>query len=308
MSLAAPARAQAGGAAHGCGEVRLLIERAGGGAGASAHGGAVVLLRHAHAALLAAEGKVQVEAIEPVERALAEGEDALNQTESLMTQAPAAPQQACLTELIAGQRRAAARIKARLLLISHLDDLRACHAQAQIMLRSVSNDARGGDPQPAPTAPPLSALSPGELPDVRAAAVRALRAERCKEVARRLQAERRGGDELLVEFGPQQRARLSDVVERLGEAQRAAGAELLATRAERDKIRARWLRLLHGDRLRVFQEHPDALPGYEGKARGPLPASVIPRWHYQDADGRTETFLFRGSRLLHRSTGDARRS
>lgn len=268
----------------------------------------MVLLRRAHAALLAAEGKVQVEAIEPVERALAEGEDALNQAESLMTQAPAAaaPQQACLTELITGQRRAAARVKARLLLISHLDDLRACHAQAQVMLRSVNNEARGGDP--ATTAPSLSALSPGELPDVRAAAVRALRAERCKEVARRLQAERRGGDELLVEFGPQQRARLSDVVERLGEAQRAAAAELLATRAERDKIRARWLRLLHGDRLRVFQEHPDALPGYEGKARGPLPASVIPRWHYQDADGRTENFLFRGSRLLHRSTGDARRS
>ena len=73
-------------------------------------------------------------------------------------------------------------------------------------------------------------------------------------------------------------------------------------------MRARWLRLLHGDRLRVFQEHPDALPGYEGKARGPLPASVVPRWQYQDESGRGETFLFRGTRLLHRTVNDPRRS
>lgn len=111
-----------------------------------------------------------------------------------------------------------------------------------------------------------------------------------------------------MEVAPGRKRPLQDLLQDAEAGQRAAEVRLKVAEQERAVVRGRWLRVLFGDRLRVFNEHPDDLPDYDGKARGPLPASVAPRWHFQRPDGKIENFLFRRNRLISKTVEDARRS
>ncbi|MCS6914214.1 MAG: hypothetical protein RMK29_12805 [Myxococcales bacterium] len=188
----------------------------------------------------------------------------------------------------AGYFRALVVLGARAQLVPEVDTLRACHAQAQVLLRQ------------------------GETPELPVARAQAERAEECLAALRRILAQRSVQEAtpevLWVEVAPGQPRRLQELLTEVRAAHRAALLRRQAAQQAWEVVRSRWLRVLFGDRLRVFNEHPDQLPEYEGRARGPLPASIVPRWRYRTPEGLIETFLFRRNRLISRTVEDPRRS
>lgn len=247
-------------------------------------------LREARAALLRADRLLQSEAADRAERDLLRAEEAVSGLDLKGRLAALAPV----------YQQAVAALRARARLVPELDGLRACQAHAQVLLRH-------GPPE-------IDALQ-ATAPDVRAARAAVTRAEECVDLARRLSASRPiasflapGPLALSVEVAPGQVRRLQDLLEDVRGAHRQATAQLQAAQKGWEIVRGRWLRVVYGDRLRIFNQHPDDLPEYDGKARGPLPASVLPRWRYQLPDGRTEHFFFKGHKLINRMVVDPRRS
>lgn len=197
----------------------------------------------------------------------------------------------------AAYTRAAARLRAQGQLLPHLDELRACQTQAQIALRTEREAAK--DPPP-----------PAVLPDMPAVKAALGRAEQCAALLQRLLAQRPEDPTWVpeIEVGPGQARRLPELQRDAEAALRAALGRKAAAERELAIVRGRWLRVLFGDRLRVFNAHPEGLPDYDGKARGPLPASVVPRWRYQRPDGKRELYLFRRNKLLSKVVEDTLRS
>jgi hypothetical protein len=194
-------------------------------------------------------------------------------------------------------QRAARELRARIQLLPDLDSLRSCHAQAQVMVRA---------PAEADGAPGLSAPV-----EVKPAQARFQRLEDCLNLLRRVIAQRAIQEALAqvaVEVAPGQRRRLDELLGDVRAAHKLAQNALQVALKEWEVVRARWLRVLFSDRLRVFQQHPYDLPEYDGKARGPLPASVMPRWRYHLDDGRIEVFRFQRHRLISKIIEDPRRS
>lgn len=204
-------------------------------------------------------------------------------------------------------RQALTVLQARAQLLPEADGLRACHAQAEVLLRAAPPSASAG-PAPPGSAPAL----PADPADLQTARTQARRAEECVALLRRLLGQRLVqealGEGLVVEVAPGQLRRLSDLLGDVRAAHKSAVLSRQRALREWEVVRGRWLRVLFGDRLRIFNEHPDALPEYDGKARGPLPASVLPRWRYRLPDGRIEHYLFNRSRLVSRTVEDPRRS
>ncbi|MSP61963.1 MAG: hypothetical protein EXR72_16855 [Myxococcales bacterium] len=84
------------------------------------------------------------------------------------------------------------------------------------------------------------------------------------------------------------------------EAARAA-AEPLA-RAQEIALRTRraeWRKAMRGDRLKVFDAHPDALPECAATSRGARATASAKEWCYTTSAGR-EVYTFQGNRLLRR--------
>lgn len=204
-------------------------------------------------------------------------------------------------QLVPSYRRALSRAAARAALLPDLDGLRSCHTQAQVALRPADEASS-----------PKGAVVPATPQDPRSAQVRLVRADECMAIVRRLLASRtvqeQLNDGLSIEIAPGQARAVGELFADLRAAHRAAQAGQKAAQEQWVVVRGRWLRVLFGDRLRVFNNHPEELPEYEGKARGPLPASALPRWRYRMSDGRIESFLFRKNRLVSRVIEDPRRS
>lgn len=245
-------------------------------------------LREARAGLLRAERLLQSEAADRAEREIARAEEMGSNLKGRTA------------ALWPAYQQVVAALRARAHLVPELDGLRACQAHAQVLLRH---------------GPPEVDTLQATAPDVRAARAAVARAAECVELARRIAASRPiasflapGPLALAVEVAPGQVRRLQDLLEDVRDAHRQATAQLQAAQKGWEIVRARWLRVLYGERLRVFNQHPDDLPEYDGKARGPLPASVLPRWRYQLPDGRIEHFLFKGHKLINRMVVDPRRS
>ena len=255
---------------------------------------AAEVLRDSKLQLLRAQRHILDEAQEPAAQALARAGEALARLETFSSGGSGGSGTETALPL---HRHALTVLRARAQLVPEADGLRACHAQAQVQLR------------PAP-AGGLAGIT--ELPDLPVARARAARAEECVTLLRRLLSQKLVqealGEGLVVEVAPGQVRRLSELLSDVRAAQKVTLLGRLKAQDEWRVVRARWLRVLFGDRLRVFNDHPDALPDYGGKARGPLPASVLPRWRYRLPDGRIESLLFKKSRLLSRTVEDPRRS
>ncbi len=247
-------------------------------------------LHESKVALLKLQRSIEAEDADQVQRTLVRADERVSRLGLLTvitTERDAAEALSC-------HRSALVKLRARTLLLSHLDELRSCHAQGLVLLRKE--------------------LEPEDktatMPDMRAVTALVSRADACVGLARRVMGIRAGAGAppLSVDLSPGVSRTAAVLVQDFEAAQRVALARKALAEQERDVVRGRWLRVLFGDRLRVFNQHPDELPEYDGKARGPLPASVVPRWHYHDRDGKIETYLFRRNKLVSKLTEDSLRS
>lgn len=239
------------------------------------------LVFDARSAVGRAQRQVDAESAEGLDKVLA-------QAESLVGQLQRHPGRK--SDVVDAYREAMQRLRQRAAMLPELDEVRSCQAHGQAALRTARERSH-----------PM--VSASDLPIAKAALQRG---EGCLLTLRKLTGKHGGAAR--VELSPGTTAALEEIADGLEATQR----ELLMWHAEVQQeftaSRARWLRVLYGDRVKLFNDHPDELPEYDGKARGPLPASVAPRWYYKGPDGQTETYRFQRNRLVGKTVSDMRRS
>jgi hypothetical protein len=224
-----------------------------------------VMLREAKLALVEAEGLVQKGRLDKVDGLLASVEEGLARTPPMH---PTLPDRWERAKPLFDRAISALRSKRKLL--PRLDKLKDLYAEAGELARAMKEDEAG----------PKRAIK----------AARACVAE--------IDEARGDGVDLSVDVD------LDKGAQRSLESARAECAGLLAKAEtylkERDAARKvkreRWRKVLRGDRKKIFDAHPDALPEFGGS--DPAKASL---WRYTTSSG-TEVYTFKANKLVNKTT------
>lgn len=173
-------------------------------------------------------------------------------------------------------RREIASLRNRRKLAPHLDALRATYAAALEADKTRNNKELEGGPADALKAAQACVAA---FADVRAAAIDMT---------------------VIVELQKDQPRPLQEASADCERIRRSAEALARAQERAARARRAQWRKVLKGDRLKTFDEHPTALPQFDGAAQSWRAVARVPVWTYATAAGR-ERYTFKGNKLAGRT-------